>query len=337
MARITKIGPFRHYRADLNQHILHFRSGKLIKSGTGLSGWFNPLSAALSELPADDLETTLTLIERSQDMQAVTIQIAVTFRIADPVAASQRINFSIDTTTGVWQRQPSERLSQLWMSRAQPPVRSAIEQMPLSATIVSGPGTIERRLTEVLADDPVIKDAGLLLVDVRAIRVTPSAELEKALQTPARELMQQRADEAIFQRRALAVEKERAIRENELATEIELARRQEELIRRKGENLMLEAGQRSDVGRLDAHAHAESTRIHAEAEADAIRLTADAEAEGDQKQADVWRAIPGRVLLGMAIREFAGKISGIQHLNITPGLVGQALEQFMLDQSTEDK
>ena len=41
-----------------------------------------------------------------------------------------------------------------------------------------------------------------------------------------------KADEAIFQRRALAVEKERAIQENELQNRIELARRQSEFAER---------------------------------------------------------------------------------------------------------
>lgn len=337
MARITKFGPFRHYRADPNQIILHFRGGRLVRSGTGLSGWFNPLTAAISELPSDDLEATLALQERSRDMQAVSVQVAVTFRITDAAAAANRINFSIDTATGLWQRQPAERMTSLWLSRAQPLIRAYIEQATLAEAIVSGPGGIEQCLAASLSADTVLKEAGLTLVDVHAIRVAPSAELEKALQTPARELIQQRADEATFQRRAMAVEKERAIRENELATEVELARRQEELIRRRGDNLMLDARQRAEVAKIEAESGAEASRIQSAAEAAAIEEVAHAEAAGDHKRAEVWRSVPGRVLLGMAIREFAGKVSGIQHLNITPDLVGQAFGQFMVDHSAEGK
>ena len=51
---------------------------------------------------------------------------------------------------------------------------------------------------------------------MRVAAVAPTSEMEKALQQPTREAIQQDADEATFRRRALAVEKERAIAENEL-------------------------------------------------------------------------------------------------------------------------
>jgi len=51
--------------------------------------------------------------------------------------------------------------------------------------------------------------------------------MEKAMEAPIRECIQQEADEAAFARRALAVEKERAIKENELKNQIELAKRDE--------------------------------------------------------------------------------------------------------------
>ena len=61
-----------------------------------------------------------------------------------------------------------------------------------------------------------MQELGLHLVAVRVADVSPAAEMEKALRQPTREKIQQQADEATFERRALAVEKERAIAENEL-------------------------------------------------------------------------------------------------------------------------
>lgn len=55
-------------------------------------------------------------------------------------------------------------------------------------------------------------------------------DVEKALGTPAREQLQQDADRATYERRALAVECERAIAENELQNKIELARRRSSLL-----------------------------------------------------------------------------------------------------------
>ncbi len=89
-------------------------------------------------------------------------------------------------------------------------------------------------------------------------------------------------DEAMFSRRAMAVEKERAIKENELATEVELARRQAQLIEQKGAN------QRLDIQQASAN---ERTRIEAEIErqalvvqAETLRLSVAATAEAERNR-----------------------------------------------------
>jgi hypothetical protein len=49
----------------------------------------------------------------------------------------------------------------------------------------------------------------------------------------------------------------------------------------------------------------------------------------------VWQAAPARVILGLAAQEFAGKIGSINHLNLTPDLLGATLQQFLHDQSDQ--
>ena len=53
MAHINRLAFLRHLRAEPNQYILHYRSGKLVRSGVGLAYWFTPLSAAVAQVPAD--------------------------------------------------------------------------------------------------------------------------------------------------------------------------------------------------------------------------------------------------------------------------------------------
>ena len=86
-------------------------------------------------------------------------------------------------------------------------------------------------------------------------------ELEKALRQPTREAIQQRADEATFQRRAMAVEKERAIAENELANRIELARREEVLVAQSGANDRLRATEGAATQRIAAEGRAEEIAL----------------------------------------------------------------------------
>ena len=83
MAHISRFLFYRHLRAEPNQYILHYRDGKLVRSGAGLTYWFYPLSAAVAQVPVEDVQTTFVLRERSSDVQEVTVQATLTYRIAD--------------------------------------------------------------------------------------------------------------------------------------------------------------------------------------------------------------------------------------------------------------
>ena len=140
--------------------------------------------------------------------------------------------------------EPSSRLTGCTSTPAAPPADARdFHGDYASEAVRTGADETREVLEDALRGNSAIDEMGLALVSVQIDQVAPTPELEKALQTPTREEIQQKADEATFQRRALAVEKERAIKENELQTEIELARRQEELIRQEGANQMLDAQQ----------------------------------------------------------------------------------------------
>src|SRR5205085_8473514 len=102
--------------------------------------------------------------------------------------------------------------------------------------LADGVAPIRARIATGLAGEAALGELGIEVVAVRVAAVTPSAEVEKALRQPTREAIQQQADQATFQRRALAVQSERAIAENELQNRIELAGREEELVKRGGAN-----------------------------------------------------------------------------------------------------
>jgi hypothetical protein len=61
MAHITRLAFARHLRAEPNQYILHYRAGDLARRGVGLTYWFYPLSAAVAQVPVEDIETTFVL------------------------------------------------------------------------------------------------------------------------------------------------------------------------------------------------------------------------------------------------------------------------------------
>ena len=297
MATITRLGPVAHLRAEPNQFVLHYRDGRLVRRGAGIAYWFLPLSAALAQVPVEDVETTFVLTERTADFQDVAAQCTLTYRAADPERLAARVNFTISLRTGLWLEQPLERLASFWSQRARRPARAYLASVPLVDAVGRGAEVVRAAMEVALRADSEIAAMGLALVSVQVQRVAPMPDVEKALQTPVREAIQQRADEAVFARRAQAVENERAIKQNELSTEIELARRQEDLIRREGANRL-----------LDAHQKAEAGLVRAAGDADARRLTSAADGDAEARRVSIWQEAPTRVILGLAAQEFAAKI-----------------------------
>jgi regulator of protease activity HflC (stomatin/prohibitin superfamily) len=344
MASIVRIGPLHHLRAEPNQFVLHYKNGKPVRRGPGLAYWFNPLSASVAQVPVEDCETTFVLRELSADFQEITVQCTVTYRVSDPERAAARVNFTISLRTGAWTEQPLERLSGLWAAKAQQPARALITSRTV-VEVLRGAEGLREAIEAALRSDPEITAMGLAVVSVLVSRIAPTAEVEKALQTPTRESIQQKADEAVFQRRAMAVEKERAIKENELATQIELARRQDQLIRQQGANKLLDVQQTAEAervrveaewarDRVAAEAYAENTAKRAEGDAEAKRRMLVVEGEAEAGRVALYEGASQKVVLGLALKQFAGKVQSIQHLNLTPDLLAAALTQFARDQAS---
>jgi regulator of protease activity HflC (stomatin/prohibitin superfamily) len=278
MADITRRLGWRHLRGAPTAHVRHHRSGKLVHDGPGLSFWFRSLTAALSEVPVDDRELAMTFHARTADFQDVAVQATVTYRISDPAVAAARLDFSIDPDTGAWRGAPLEQLGTLLTETAQQHALDVLARTPLSAALVDGVTSVRERVAAGLAAEPRLPATGIEIVAVRVVALRPEPEVERALRTPAREQIQQEADRATYERRAVAVERERTIAENELASRIELARREERLVEQHGTNARREAEENAAADKVRAEAEAARTVRLAEAEAARSIRLAEAEA-----------------------------------------------------------
>ncbi|MEU8652315.1 SPFH domain-containing protein [Streptomyces sp. NPDC048737] len=277
MADITRRLGWRHLRGAPTAHVRHHRSGRLAHDGPGLSFWFRPLTAALSEVPVDDRELAMTFHARTADFQDVAVQATVTYRVGDPALAAARLDFSIDPDTGAWRGAPLEQLGTLLTETAQQHALDVLARTPLSAALVDGVTAVRERVAAGLAAEPRLPATGIEIVAVRVVALRPEPEVERALRTPAREQIQQEADRATYERRAVAVERERTIAENELASRIELARREEQLVDQRGTNARREAEE--DAAADKVRAEAEAARLVRLAEAEAARAVALGDAE----------------------------------------------------------
>jgi regulator of protease activity HflC (stomatin/prohibitin superfamily) len=328
MADITKTLFLRHLRANPTAHVRHLHKGRLAHDGAGQAFWFRPLTAALSEVPVDDREQPLLFHARTADFQDVTVQATITYRVLDPATTAARIDFGIDPDLGVWRGRPLEQLGGLLTELAQQHTLDLLAQMTLPAALAEGMAAVRERVASGLAGDPRISETGLGIVDVRVVAVRAEPDVERALQTPMREELQQDADKATFARRALAVERERAIAENELQNQIELARREEQLVEQKGQNERRRATERAAAGRIDAEAQAGAQRLLAEAQADATRAVGTAEADAEAARLAAYRDLDAATILGLAAKELAGNLPQIGTLNLTPDLLTPLVARF---------
>jgi regulator of protease activity HflC (stomatin/prohibitin superfamily) len=318
MAEIRGFGPVRRLRSDASVHVLRYRKGRRAQSGRGIVFWFNPDGASIAELPMDDRDLPFLFRSRSKDFQDLTVQGMIVWRVSDPEMLADRIDFSIDLRRGMHLGQPMDQIAALLTGVSQQLATQYLTELDVGTILAAGVKPLLERMEAGLIGAKRLSEMGLEVVSVRVADISPSSELGRALQTPTFERLQQQADQATFERRALAVEKERAIAENELTSQIELARRQKELIEREDQN-----------ARDQATADAAAKKIGADAEADRIRVIEQAHADMEKARIDIYRDLPQGVLMGLAAREFAGKLKSIEHLNVTPDLLSTMLSDAL--------
>jgi regulator of protease activity HflC (stomatin/prohibitin superfamily) len=333
MADITRYPFVHHLRGTATVHVQHVRNGRVRHAGTGLSFWFRPLSAVLSEVPVADRELPLLFHARTSDFQDVAVQATATFRIADPQLAIARIDFSIDPRTGAWRATPLDQVAGLLTEIVQQHSLALLAAMPLTQALVNGVETLRTTVGSAVTGDPRLAETGVAVVALRVVAIRPEPEVEKALRTPAREQVQQEADRATYERRALAVERERAISENELQNQIELARREEQLVAQRGTNARREAEEQSAAGQIGAEAQARRTLTLAEGDAAATRARGEAEAAADAARLEARRDLPETVLWTEALRELSGQLPDIDNLVLTPDLVAPLLARLSRSES----
>jgi regulator of protease activity HflC (stomatin/prohibitin superfamily) len=328
MADIIRVAGLRHLRGSPTAHIRHLRHGRVVHEGTSLSFWFRPLNAVLSEIPVDDRELPLLFHARTADFQDVTAQVTVTYRVTDPALASTRVDFGINPDNGRLRSTPLEQLATILTESAQQYAFEYLSQVPLSVALADGVEEVSRRLDAGLAADRRLGETGVAVVGLRVVALRPDPEVEKALRTPTREQLQQEADRATFERRALAVERERAISENEMQSRIELARREEQLVAQEGANTRRQAEEAAEATRIQSEAEAAQRRRLGEAQADASRAMGAAAAASEAARLAAYRELSEATLLGLALKDLATNLPKVQSLVLTPDLIAPLLARL---------
>ena len=326
----------RFVKSQPTVHLMQFRKGQIVREGAGLSFFYYAPTTTVVAVPLASQDRPFILELVTADFQSVTVQGQVTYRIQDPRRTASMMDFSLRRDGQAHASDDPERLADRVAMQVEVIVQQAVQAMALKEALRAS-AAIARAAQEELARQPEITALGLEVLGVSIIAVKPTPDLARALEAEAREQNLKAADDAVYARRMSAVENERAIRQNELDTEIAveqkkrqiretqmeakaaLMRKENELrTEQMGADVQLEEQRKAFVER-----QAENSRTLAEAEAHRVAAVMQALEKADPRTVQALAATgmqPGQ-LIAQAFGGIAEKAERIGQFNVSPDLL----------------
>jgi len=326
----------RFIKSQPTVHLMQFRAGKVVREGSGLSFFYYGPTATLVAVPVASQDRPFILELVTADFQSVTVQGQVTYRISDPRRTAAMMDFSLAKNGQSYVSEDPKRLGDRVAQQVEVIVQQAVQAMELKAALRAS-AAIARTAQAELAAQPEIAALGLEILGVSVMAVKPTPDIARALEAEARESNLKAADDAVYLRRMSAVENERAIRQNELDTDIAVEQKKRQIretqmeakatLMRK-ENALRNEQMAADVeleGQRKAFVagQAENSRTLAEAEAYRVAAVMQALEKADPRIVNALAAAgmqPGQ-LIAQAFGGIAERAERIGQLNVSPELL----------------
>jgi hypothetical protein len=296
--------------------VMLFRNGRVRREGLGLSFFYLEPGATIVAVPAGSTDVPFIFPEVTGDFQGVTVQGHLTFRVSDPRRLAALLDYSLRGR--VHATDDPIKLPARIAQAAQTATRAEVQARTLRAALVEA-DTIGTQVLAALRAQPTLAALGVEVLAFAILAIKPAPETGRALEAEARERLLREADDAVYARRNNAVEQERTIKENELATEKAVQAKQREI----------------DETKMEASIHLEQRRTELVGqEAENVRLRADAQAYASEKQLGPLKELDPRslqvlaagssdprLLVAMAFQEIAQNAAKVGTLNISPDLL----------------
>lgn len=331
---------FRFSKFQPTDYVLQYRSGKLVREGTGQAFFYFSPTSALVRIPVASVDIPFIFREVTADFQEVTVQGQLTYRVADPRKLAQLMDFSLTADGKGYASEDPRNLPQRLINAAQVFTRATLQNMPLRQVLASS-DTLVQALRQGMGNAQGIASLGVEILGLSILAIKPTPETARALEAEAREKILRESDEAIYARRNAAVEQERAIKENELNTEIAVENKKRQI-----KEAQMDAEKSVQQKKREIKEAEMATRIALEEKNQKLvelatsneRQQADAKAYGisatlralEATDAKVLQTLtnvgmdPGR-LLALAFKELAENTDKIGQLNISPDLLRELM------------
>lgn len=320
---------FSRYQGAASDFIICMRAGTLTRSGTGQAFWFRSAGTALAQVPLIEREQTVLVKAVSSDQQDVNVQVSLTHRIADPLAAAQRFDFDLFPRSSSTEALGAWQIGELVARIAHSVTIARIATMTLAEALDSGMNAVAEALNAATTGEERLVSTGVEICEVCVLSVRPDEAVESALRTPLLEQLQSEADRALYERRTLAVEQEQQISKTELASKLELERRRADLVAQEGQNARRQAEEKAAADLVEANASAERRNILSTAQAEEIAQVGAAKNEVEKARLDALAALGADVLKALALRDLAGNLPAVGQINITPDMLQGVLADLV--------
>lgn len=332
---------FKYYKASPNTYILQFKNGSAIREGAGLSFFYFAPQSSLVAVPMQTTEAPFMFQDVSRDFQDVTVQGQVSFRVADPKKLAAMMNFTLKRDASGWLAEDPMKLPQRVINAVQVQVKSILHHLSLEE-ILRGTDQIVRTTSGNLQKAEGLVQLGIEISDFSILAIKPKPETAKALEAKVREAILKDADDAVYTRRNSAIEQERAVKENELKTEIAVEQKKREIreTQMDAERAVLEKRQQiqdqdmngqiklEEKNKSLVQLAAENAKKQADAKAYGIEAIMKAVAHTDPKvlQALTMGSADPAAIIALAFQGLADNAGKVGQLNITPDLLQQLMK-----------
>jgi len=280
--------------------------------------------------------------EVTSDYQEVSVQGQLTYRINDPLKLADLMNFNLAAGNRDYVSKDPEKLPQRIINAVQVLTRNELQKLTLKDSL-QATESIVSTVRKNLASSELIKQLGVEIIALSILAVKPNPETARALEAEVREQMLLEADQAVYQRRNAAVEQERAIKENELNTEVAIENKKRQIRETKidADRAIQEKQQvmrENDMeGRIVLE---EKNETLVALKAENRKKAADAEAYGMNAMMDTVKSVDPKViqtlaiagmapsqLIAAAFQNLADNADKIGNLNISPELLQQLITE----------
>lgn len=322
------------------EYVMKVRKGVTVAKGKGLAFFCNTLTTSIVVIPTTAMEASFAFDDiMTSDYQKISVQGDVSYVIKNYEIAAKMLDFSYRdkaAENAAALAEAKNRMNRRILNLTRVYIARCVNEWDVRNAI-KNQNVLAGQLLEALKGDQTLAEFGLEVMAVSVLGVLPQPDTRKALEAATREEILKQQDDAIYKRRNAAIEQERAIKENELNTEIRVAEKEKEKREREMETRKMlaereaqlkEAKIAADIALeqenrklVDLQTENERKKSDAKAYDSEVLLRTFAGVNPDILKALAMSGMDSKALIAKAFVEIGDKADKIGTLNVSPDLL----------------